>query len=111
MELEEAARLDGCSYYTIYWRIMLPQIKPALAAITIMAFMGAWNNFMGPLIYISSPENEPLSYALNLFQAGHSSEPGQMMAFSTLVMLPVLLLFFFSQKYFIQGITLTGIKG
>lgn len=110
-ELEEAARIDGCSFYTIYWRIMLPQIKPALAAITIMAFMGAWNNFQGPLIYISSPENEPLSYALQLFQSGHSSEPGQLMAFATMVMLPVLVLFFFSQRYFIQGITLTGIKG
>lgn len=110
-ELEEAARIDGCSFYTIYWRIMLPQIKPALAAITIMAFMGAWNNFQGPLIYISSPENEPLSYALQLFQSAHGGEPGQLMAFSTLVMLPVLALFFFSQRYFIQGITLTGIKG
>ena len=110
-ELEDAAKIDGCSYYTIFWRIMLPQVKPALAAITIMAFMGAWNNFQGPLIYISSPENQPLAYALQLFQSGHSSEMGQLMAFSTLVMLPVLMLFFFSQRYFIQGITLTGIKG
>ena len=110
-ELEDAAKIDGCSYYTIFWRIMLPQVKPALAAITIMAFMGAWNNFQGPLIYISSPENQPLAYALQLFQSGHSSEMGQLMAFSTMVMLPVLALFFFSQRYFIQGITLTGIKG
>ena len=111
LELEEAARIDGCSYYTIFWRIMLPQIKPALAAITIMAFMGAWNNFQGPLIYISSPENQTLAYALQLFQSAHTAEMGLLMAFSTLVMLPVLVLFFFSQRYFIQGITLTGIKG
>jgi multiple sugar transport system permease protein len=104
-ELEDAAKLDGCSYYAIFWRIMLPQVKPALAAITIMSFMGAWNNFMGPLIYISSPEKETLAYALQLYQSSHGSEP------STLVMLPVLLLFFFTQRYFIQGITLTGIKG
>ena len=110
-ELEEAALLDGCSYYMIFWRIMLPQIKPALAAITIMAFMGAWNDFQRPLIYISSPENQPLAYALQLFQTGHSSDMGQLMACSTLVMLPVVALFFFSQRYFIQGITLTGIKG
>ncbi len=110
-ELEEAALLDGCSYYMIFWRIMLPQIKPALAAITIMAFMGAWNDFQRPLIYISSPENQPLAYALQLFQTGHSSDMGQLMACSTLVMLPVIALFFFSQRYFIQGITLTGIKG
>jgi multiple sugar transport system permease protein len=110
-ELEEAARIDGCSHYTVFWRIMLPQIKPALAALTIMAFMGAWNDFRGPLIYISSPENEPLAYALQLFQSAHGSEPGMLMAASTLVMIPVLALFFFTQRYFIEGITLTGIKG
>jgi multiple sugar transport system permease protein len=110
-ELEDAAKIDGCSYYGIFWRIMLPQIKPALAAITIMAFMGAWNNFSGPLIYISSPEKEPLAYALQLFQTAHGGEPGLLMAASTMVMVPVLLLFFFTQRYFIQGITLTGIKG
>ncbi len=110
-ELEDAAKIDGCSYYGIFWRIMLPQIKPALAALTIMAFMGAWNDFMGPLIYISSPEKQPLAYALQLFQSAHGGEPGQLMAASTMVMLPVLALFFFTQRYFIQGITLTGIKG
>lgn len=110
-ELEDAAKIDGCSYYGIFWRIMLPQIKPALAALTIMAFMGAWNDFRGPLIYISSPQKEPLAYALQLFQSAHGGEPGMLMAASTLVMLPVLVLFFFTQRYFIQGITLTGIKG
>jgi len=110
-ELEDAAKIDGCSYLGIFWRIMLPQIKPALAALTIMAFMGAWNDFRNPLIYISSPEKETLAYALQLYQTSHGGEPGLMMAASTLVMLPVLALFFFTQRYFIQGITLTGIKG
>jgi multiple sugar transport system permease protein len=110
-ELEDAAKIDGCSYVGIFWRIMLPQIKPALAALTIMAFMGAWNDFRNPLIYISSPEKETLAYALQLYQTSHGGEPGLMMAASTLVMLPVLALFFFTQRYFIQGITLTGIKG
>lgn len=110
-ELEDAAKIDGCSYYGIFWRIMLPQIKPALAALTIMGFMAAWNDFQGPLIYISSPEKEPLAYALQLFQTAHGGEPGLLMAASTMVMLPVLLLFFFTQRYFIEGITLTGIKG
>lgn len=110
-ELEDAAKIDGCSYIGIYWRIMLPQIKPALAALTIMAFMGAWNDFRNPLIYISSPEKEPLAYALQLYQTSHGGEPGLMMAASTMVMFPVLALFFFTQRYFIQGITLTGIKG
>jgi multiple sugar transport system permease protein len=110
-DLEEAARIDGCSYWGIYWRIMLPLIKPALAAITIMTFMGAWNNFMGPLIYVSTPTRMPLAYALSLFQTQHTNEPGMLMAAATMMMLPVLALFFFTQRYFIQGITLTGIKG
>lgn len=110
-DLEDAAKIDGCSYFGIYWRIMLPLIKPALAAVTIWTFMGAWNNFMGPLIYISSPEKMPLAYALQLFQSQHSGEPGMLMAAATMVMLPVLVLFFFTQRYFIEGVTLTGIKG
>lgn len=110
-ELEDAAKMDGCSFFTIYWRIMLPLLKPALAAITIMTFMGSWNDFRGPLIYISSPAHETLAYALQLFQNAHGGEPGMMMAASTMVMVPVLLLFFFTQRYFIQGVTLTGIKG
>jgi multiple sugar transport system permease protein len=111
MDLEDAAKIDGCSYFGIYWRIMLPLIKPALAAVTIWTFMGAWNNFMGPLIYISSPEKMPLAYALQLFQSQHGGEPGMLMAAATMVMLPVLILFFFTQRYFIEGVTLTGIKG
>ena len=110
-DLEDAAKIDGCTYFGIYWRIMLPLIKPALAALTIMTFMGSWNNFMGPLIYINSPEKMPLAYALQLFQGAHGAEYGLLMAASTLVMLPVLIVFFFTQRYFIQGITLTGIKG
>jgi len=110
-DLEDAAKIDGCSYFTIYWRIMLPLIKPALAALTIYAFMASWNNFMGPLIYISSPENMTLAYALQLFQGSHGGEPAMMMASATLVMLPVLAVFFFTQRYMIQGVTLTGLKG
>lgn len=110
-DLEDAAKIDGCSYFGIYRRIMLPLIKPALAAVTIMTFMGAWNNFMGPLIYISSPLKMPLAYALQLFQTAHGGEPGLLMAASTMMMLPVLVIFFLTQRYFIQGVTLTGIKG
>jgi multiple sugar transport system permease protein len=110
-ELEDAAKIDGCSYFAIYHRIMLPLVKPALAAITIMTFMGSWNNFMGPLIYISSPLKMPLAYALQLFQTAHGGEPGLLMAASTMMMLPVLIVFFLTQRYFIQGVTLTGLKG
>lgn len=111
MELEDAAKMDGCSYPKAFWSIMLPQIKPALAVIAIWQFMGSWNNFMGPLIYINSPENMPLSYALKLFQGDRSGEPGLLMAFATLTMVPVLLLFFFCQRYFVEGVTLSGLGG
>ena len=111
MELEDAAKIDGCSYFRAFWSIMLPQIKPALAVIAIWTFMAAWNNFMQPLIYINSPENMPLSYALQLFQGDRSGEPGLLMAFATLTILPVLGVFFFAQKYFIEGVTLSGLGG
>jgi len=111
MELEDAAKIDGCSYLRAFWSVMLPQIKPALAVIAIWTFMGAWNNFMQPLIYINSPENMPLSYALQLFQSDRGNEPGLMMAFATLTILPVLGVFFFAQKYFIEGVTLSGLGG
>jgi multiple sugar transport system permease protein len=110
-ELEDASRIDGCSYFGTYWRVMLPMVKPALAAVTIMTFINAWKDFMGPLIYISSPEKMPLSYVLQLFNSSHGSEPGMLMAATTLVMLPVIVLFFFTQKYFIEGVTLTGLGG
>ncbi len=111
MELEDAAKIDGCTYIRTFWRIMLPQIKPALAVVAVTTFVGAWNNFMGPLIYISSPEHMPLSYALQLFQSDRGSEPGLLMAFATLCMLPVLAVFFFAQRYFIEGVTLSGLGG
>jgi ABC-type glycerol-3-phosphate transport system permease component len=110
-ELEDAAKIDGCSYWRIYWSIMLPQIKPALAAVAIMHFLVVWNDFMGPLIYISSPEKMTGSYALQLFQSAHSGEWAMLMAAATLWTIPVLALFFLTQRYFIQGVTLTGLKG
>jgi multiple sugar transport system permease protein len=111
MELEDAAKIDGCSYGKTFWSVMLPQIKPALAVIAIWTFMGAWNNFMGPLIYVNSPENMPLSYALQLFQGDRGGEPGLLMAFATMCMIPVLAVFFFAQRYFIEGVTLSGLGG
>jgi multiple sugar transport system permease protein len=111
MELEDAAKIDGCTYIRTFWRIMLPLVKPALAVVAVTTFVGAWNNFMGPLIYISSPEHMPLSYALQLFQSDRNGEPGLLMAFATLCMLPVLGVFFFAQRYFIEGVTLSGLGG
>lgn len=111
LELEEAARIDGAGYWRTFWNVMLPQVKPALAVIGIWTFMGAWNNFMGPLIYLSSPEKMPLSYALQLFSADRGLEPGLMMAFATMTVVPVVLLFFFAQRYFIEGVQLSGLGG
>jgi multiple sugar transport system permease protein len=110
-ELEDAAKIDGCGPFGVYWRVMMPLVKPALAAIAIMGVLGAWNNFQGPLIYLSSPENMPLAYALQLYQQQHSGEPGLLMAASTLVILPIIVLFFFTQRYFIEGVSLTGLGG
>mgnify|MGYP002623670966 CR=1 FL=1 len=111
MELEEAARIDGCGYFRTYWQVMMPQVKPALAVIAIWTFMSAWNNFLGPLIYISTPEKMPLAYALHLFSGDRGSEPHLMMAFATLTVIPVVILFFSAQKYFIESVTLTGMGG
>ncbi|MDA1191329.1 MAG: ABC transporter permease subunit [Candidatus Poribacteria bacterium] len=110
-DLEEAAKIDGCGYFGIYWRIMLPLIKPALAAIAIFQFMGAWNDFLGPLVYVTSEEKMTLSLGLQLFQSMHGTEYGMLMAASAVMTLPVIVIFFFAQRYFIQGVTLTGLKG
>ncbi len=110
-ELEDAAKIDGCGPFGIYWRVMLPLVKPALAAISIMGVLGAWNNFQGPLIYLSSPEKMPLAYALQLYQTQHGGEPGLLMAASTMVVLPIIVLFFFTQRYFIEGVSLSGMGG
>lgn len=110
-ELDDASKIDGAGVLRTFWSIMLPQIRPALAVVAIWTFMGAWNNFMGPLIYVNTPENMPLSYALQLFQGERGGEPGLMMAFATMTLLPVLLLFFFAQRYFIEGVSLSGLGG
>lgn len=110
-EMEDAAKIDGCGPLGTWWRVMLPLVRPALAAVTIMTFLGAWRDFMGPLIYISSPEKMPISYVLQLYNSAHGGEPGLLMAATTLVVLPVIVLFFFTQRYFIEGVSLTGIGG
>ena len=115
-DLEDAARLDGCGFLRIYWHIMLPLIRPTLAVIAIFTFLATWNDFMGPLIYLSDQRLYPLSFGLYAFQIqslqpGTSAGIGMLMAGSLLMMLPVIAIFFFAQRYFLQGVTLTGIKG
>ena len=110
-DLEDAARLDGCGFLRIYWHIMLPLIKPSLAAIAIFTFMATWNNFMGPLIYIADQRLYPLAFGLYAFSVQVENDPALTMAASLLMTVPVIVIFFFAQKHFIQGITLTGMKG
>ena len=110
-ELEEAARIDGCTWPGVYWRIVMPLMKPALATVAIFTFIATWNEFMGPLIYLSDERLYPLSLGLFKFRSQYGSEFGMLMAASTLVTLPVIVLFFLAQRYFIEGTTLTGLKG
>jgi multiple sugar transport system permease protein len=111
-ELSEAARIDGCSELGIFVRIILPLSRPALAVVALFAFMGTWNDFLGPLIYLQRPEQFTLALGLQNFQSQHGGTPWHLlMAASTLVILPVLLLFFLAQKTFIEGIATTGLKG
>ncbi|HEX9597415.1 MAG TPA: carbohydrate ABC transporter permease [Anaerolineales bacterium] len=110
-ELEDAARIDGCSNFGTFWRIMLPQVKPALATIGIFTYLGAWNNFLGPLIFINSLEKQTLPMGLALFQTEFYTSVSLTMAAATIVTAPVIVLFFFAQRYFVTGIALTGVKG
>ncbi|MCH8294085.1 ABC transporter permease subunit [Candidatus Poribacteria bacterium] len=110
-ELEDAAKIDGCGYFGIYWRIMLPLVKPAMAAIAIFQFMNSWNDFMGPLIYVNSEEITTISLGLFQFTSQHSSEFGMLMAAASMMILPVIAIFFLAQRHFIEGVTLTGMKG
>jgi ABC-type glycerol-3-phosphate transport system permease component len=110
-DLEDAARVDGCGFLRIYWHIMLPLVKPALAAIAIFTFLGTWNDFMGALVYIADQRLYPLSFGLYAFSVQVGNNPMLTMAGCLLMTVPVIIIFFFAQKYFIQGVTLTGIKG
>jgi multiple sugar transport system permease protein len=110
-ELEDAARLDGCSTFQIYWRVMLPQVKPALAAVGILTFLESWNDLFGPLIFLNSEHLQTLPVALALFQGEFFTQLNLLMAAATVSVVPVLVLFFAAQRYFIQGITMDGLKG
>jgi len=110
-DLEDAARIDGCGFIRIYWHVILPLVKPSLAAIAIFTFIGTWNDFLGPLIYIADQRLYPLAFGLYAFSVQVSNNPTITMAASLLMTVPVILVFFAAQKYFIEGVTLTGMKG
>ena len=110
-ELEDAARVDGCSTARIYATIILPLAKPALATVAIFSFMSHWNEFMLPLIYIRSQEKYTIALGLRMFQGEYQTFYHLLMAASVMALLPCLVLFFFAQRLFIQGIVITGVKG
>lgn len=111
-DLDEAARLDGASSWRILWSVILPLAKPALATVVIFAFIGNWNNFLFPLIYIRDINKQVLAVGLNMFRGQYGQvDFHYMMAVSLIVLMPVLIVFFFGQRLFVQGIALTGIKG
>ncbi len=110
-ELTEAARIDGCSEFAIFWRVVLPLAKPALATVALFQFIAAWNDYGGPLLYLADPEKFPLAYGLEQFVSSHSSEQHLMMAAAVLFTLPIVALFFFTQRTFLRGIATTGLKG
>ncbi|MET0695703.1 MAG: carbohydrate ABC transporter permease [Propionibacteriaceae bacterium] len=110
-ELSESARVDGANEWQIFTRVILPLIKPALVAVGLFQFLASWNDFLGPLIYLSDSRLYTISLGLNFFKGEYSTEFGPLMAVSTLAVIPVIVLFFFAQRTFIEGITLTGVKG
>lgn len=110
-ELCEAARIDGMNEYQIYAKIMLPLSKPALSTLTIFTFVSTWNDFLGPLIYLKSEAKKTLQLGLKMFLSQYSSEYGLIMAASVLSLIPVLLVFLSLQRYFVEGIAATGVKG
>ena len=112
-ELDEAAELDGVGYFGIFWRVILPLSKPALAAVAVFSFVFHWNDFFGPLIYINSPSNYPVPYEIQSFANGAYgfAEWNHLMALGLCSALPCLVLFFVAQRYFIQGIVVSGVNG
>jgi ABC-type glycerol-3-phosphate transport system permease component len=117
-EYDDAARIDGCGTFGIYWRIILPLSKPALATVAIFTFMGEWNDFFAPLIYLNTPDKWTLALAIKSWELtqqsglGYKPQPyNHIMAVATLITLVPMLMFFFTQRYFVQGVVVSGIKG
>lgn len=111
LELDDAAKIDGCGTLRIYWQIILPLSKPVLAAVTVFSVVGKWNEFLYPVIYLNSQSKYVVSIGLRLFRDLDATSWNWLMAASVVTMLPCLIVFFFAQKLFVQGIATTGLKG
>ncbi len=110
-ELEDAARIDGAGYFAVFWRIILPLSKPALAVVAVLGFMGVWNSFLWPLIMINSTDKFTLPVGLQLLNSQHGTDWTVLMAGDVIALIPVLVVYLAAQKHFVQGITMTAIKG
>jgi multiple sugar transport system permease protein len=110
-ELEDAAKLDGCNPLYFYWRILLPLAKPILATLAVMTFQGTWNDFLWPLIMISNPVKRTLQVGLSYLISPYATDWPILMAGAIMTLLPIIILFFFAQNYFVQSVKMTGIKG
>lgn len=110
-ELDDAAKIDGCSYVGIWWRILLPLSKPALATVAIFTFIGTWNDFLLPLIYLNDQNKFTLTLGLATFRGLYDTQWGYLMAASIVVLLPCLVVFFLAQRSFVEGITFSGLQG
>ena len=110
-ELSDAAKIDGASELSILWYVMIPLMRPALAVVALFTFVQTYRDFLGPLIYLTNQQDWTISLGLKLFQNMYGAQWQLMMAASTLAMLPTIVLFFFTQKTFVRGIALTGLKG
>jgi multiple sugar transport system permease protein len=110
-DLDDAATIDGCSEIGVLWYIVLPLSKAALATVALFQFLDSWNDFLGPLIYLNDPDKYTLSLGIQVFASTTGVQWGWLMAVTTVLTVPVVVLFFFTQRTFIQGIALTGIKG
>jgi multiple sugar transport system permease protein len=111
LDYDDAARIDGCGLFQLWWRIMLPLSAPALATVAIFNIMWSWNDFMGPLIYLKSMQHSTLALGIYLFMGVYNPIWNQLMSMSVLITTPLLITFFFAQRMFIQGVVITGIKG
>lgn len=110
-ELDDCARIDGAGYFRIFWSITLPLARPALAVVAALGFMGVWNSFLWPLIMINSPDRFTLPVGLQLLNSQHGTDWTVLMAGNVIGLVPVVAVYLAAQKYFIQGITMTGLKG
>jgi multiple sugar transport system permease protein len=111
MDLSDAARIDGENEFGIFWRIILPLSKPALATVALFSLLWSWSDFFGPLIFLTNEDLYTISLGLVQFQSRYDTAWGQVMAAATVFTLPVLVLFFVSQRQFVEGVTVTGLKG